>query len=136
MKSYKNLVSTIAAIVGVIVLLVVLIIGSGSSFISRIGTTFTSIKSADALVENEPSLATRICTHEAQILIGLHYPIFGLGYGNINSAWPQYVLNLPHMITPEVQYYAMDGKQRGGSSFLWKVFAETGIPGVILTGRK
>ncbi len=132
--SSKHIASAIGIMaVSIFAISALIVIGSsGNSFLSRIGATFGSIKSIDAIVEDEASLATRICTHEAQILIGLDYPVFGLGYGNMNSAWPQYVLNLPHMVTPEVQGYANSGRQMGGSSFLWKVFAETGIPGVIL----
>ncbi|MBR6162517.1 hypothetical protein IKQ26_01320 [bacterium] len=101
-------------------------------FVQRIVTALTNISSVDAIVENEPSLATRICTHEAQIRMGLHYPVFGVGYANMNSVWGQYIFNLPHALTPEVYKYALDGKQMGGSAFIWKIFAETGIPGVIL----
>ena len=101
-------------------------------FVKRIATAITNMSSVEALVEEEPSLATRICTHEAQILMGLHYPIFGVGYANMNSVWGHYVLNLPHSITPEVYKYALEGKQMGGSAFLWKIFAETGFIGVFL----
>lgn len=132
--SSKHIASALGIMaVSILVIGTIIAIGSsGNSFLSRITTTLTNIKSVDALVTDEASLATRICTHEAQILIGLDFPIFGLGYGNMNSAWPQYVLNLPHLVTPEVQGYAESGKQMGGSAFLWKIFAETGIPGVIL----
>jgi len=101
-------------------------------FVQRIVTALTNMRSVDAIVENEPSLATRICTHEAQIRMGLHYPVFGVGYANMNSVWGGYILTLPHTLTPEVYKYALDGKQMGGSAFIWKIFAETGFPGVFL----
>ena len=100
------------------------------SYLIRIATVLNNIKSINNLVIVESSLATRICVHEAQIRMGIDYPLFGVGYANMDSGWASYALNLPHNITPEVYHHAMENQQKGGSAFIWKIFAETGYLGV------
>lgn len=105
---------------------------TNNNYLSRIVKVTQNIKSINNIILAEGSLGTRICTYEAQIRMGLDYPIFGVGYANMNSQWGKYVLKLPHTITPEVYRYAIANTQKGGAAFVWKIFAETGIIGVIL----
>ena len=103
-----------------------------TNLFNRINNVLQNIKSINNLILYERSLGTRICTIEAQIRIGIDYPIFGVGYANMNSKWGYYILNLPHNITYEVYNYAINNTAKGGSTFIWKIFAETGVIGVIL----
>lgn len=103
-----------------------------NNIFNRINNVLQNISSINNLILYENSLGTRICTHEAQIRMGIDHPIFGVGYANMNSLWGKYILKLPHYITPEVYRYAIANTQKGGAAFIWKIFAETGIIGVIL----
>lgn len=100
-----------------------------NTYLSRINTTLKNISSISGLIYAEQSLGTRICVYEAQIRMGIDRPFFGVGYANTDSKWSDYVLKLPHFITPEVERYALAGKQKGGSAYLWKVISETGFVG-------
>lgn len=103
------------------------------TYLSRIMTVIESVKSITELTLREPSLATRVGNYYAQLKIGLSYPIFGVGYGNVNSIWAETVKNLQIPITNELAMYAYgDGKQAGGSSMLFKLFAEAGFVGAFL----
>lgn len=100
--------------------------------IRRIATVQKNLFSINSIVEEEASFATRLCSFEAQLRIAIDNPVFGVGYGNINSKWGNYVLNLPHLITPEIERNALMDKQAGSGSFLWKIVSETGFVGLFL----
>ena len=107
-------------------------INASSSLVKRIIAVKNTISSIDSMVEVEPSFATRICSLEAEYRVAIDNPVFGVGYGNINSVWGSYVLSLPHSITPEVALYAKNKTQAGGASFLFKILAETGFVGCFI----
>lgn len=115
-----------------IILPLILNFDTSNNYLNRIIIVGQNLKSINNLILAEKSLGTRICSYEAQIRMGLDYPIFGVGYANMNSLWGKYVLNLPHYITDEVYRYAIANTQKGGAAFIWKIFAETGIIGVLL----
>lgn len=103
------------------------------TFIVRIINVSKALTSITVLTIVEPSLATRIGNYAAQWNIGLHHPIFGVGYGNINSCWAAAVKSLPFPITDELAFYAFNtGKQAGGGAILFKLIAETGFVGTFL----
>lgn len=102
------------------------------TFIRRIIIVLNNFSSMQGLVLLEPSLATRIENFAAQFNTFLHHPVFGVGYGNINSVWYKEVLKLPFPITPELYEYALRKEQLGGASMLFKFLSETGIVGTTL----
>ena len=128
-----------SAISGLIIVLIVLSsilstkgIDISETYLNRIVKVSSALSSITELTYADPSLATRVANYYADIKIGLSHPLFGVGYGNINSVWPSVVKSLPIPITNEIMYYVYWGIQAGGASFLFKLIAETGFVGTAL----
>ncbi len=102
------------------------------TFLKRITKTINNLSSFEAFIQAEPSLATRIVSMINQFIIGMHNPIFGVGYGNLSGVLDSQLLKSPVMLTYELFDVIKDGTSVVNVFIFWTTLAETGFIGLIL----
>lgn len=102
------------------------------TYLMRVVKTIESIESFDLLIYAEPSLATRIISYVNMCIIGFKNIVFGVGYGNLSGIIAKQLLNSPLPLTSEALLFAQHGSTSIPGSIIYRLFSETGLPGLLL----
>lgn len=102
------------------------------TFLNRIILTTQNLNSIEDFIIAEPSLGTRIIVFYNCLIIFIHHPIVGIGYGNLGSNIVKQLAISDIPLTEELQDALLEDKNVGGQTILLKTLAETGIVGTYL----
>ena len=98
----------------------------------RISATLSSISSLQSLVQNEPSLASRVISYYATYKVFCNNWLLGVGLGCTKYKIVS-ILNSAHIpLTYELQLNLLNANTKGmkhAGAFLWSLLSETGIFG-------
>lgn len=104
-----------------------------NTYIIRIIKTINNMNSLNLLIIVEPSLATRIICYINTFIIGMKNFIFGVGYGNLGHIIRAQLMNSPVPLTQElINNYIQKDMSAPPSAIFYRIFAETGLIGVLL----
>ena len=99
--------------------------------IDRIENTIKSFGSLERLVDNEPSLATRMIVNIIGFQIGLSHPIKGVGYGNVHDYALQALLSTSMPLTPEIiKVNIINERVEAPPSIFFSILCQTGFVGI------
>ncbi len=102
------------------------------TYLNRIINTISSINSFENFAQMENSLATRIVSSVNQFILGIHHPVFGVGYGNVAKLLQNQYMFSPLPLTYEILESMAAGKEQANLIIFWTTIAEIGFVGLTL----
>ncbi|MCR5260806.1 MAG: hypothetical protein K6C94_03100 [Candidatus Gastranaerophilales bacterium] len=102
-----------------------------TSYIQRIFSTIPALYSLNALIDAEPSLATRVINYLNSLQVFAQHPVLGIGYGNMSRYMVIQIQNSTLPMTYELWLNLELGTGTVASAIFYRVLAETGLIGFI-----
>ena len=124
-------------IIGVLIVLTIILVILSSinlkdTYLNRIIVSLPNLFHLKALIVVEPSLATRIINYIIMMQEGMKNFVFGIGYGTLATHFWVFLQNTTLPLTLELSKKAIACVGQPASAIFYRVFCETGLPGLIL----
>ncbi len=100
--------------------------------LKRIAVSIPNLFNLETLIVVEESLATRIINYIIMLKAGIDNIVFGVGYGNLAKYFVELMKMTTMPLTPEQLFNMQNGFGSPASATFFRVFAETGLIGLIL----